>query len=255
MTSNPSPESTGEAAAPPPATAAKTNVFQRMAGVLFSPAETFADIARQPNILAPLIVYVVMGLISAAIITPRFDFSSIREQQVETMRKRNMKMSEADLDRMARFGEATAKVMLWSTAVLQIAFFALVAGVLLLAFRAMGGEGRFAQAFSATLYAWVPLLIAGIVMAIVILARGSFDPATAGTMVKSNPAFLVDMKEQPVLFTLLSAIDVFSIWVVILFVFGFRALSRLSTGVSAAIVVFFWAFLVAIRVAIAAMST
>lgn len=234
--------------------APKENVFARFAGALFSPGETFAGIARRPDILWPLLVIIVLGYLSTAVIIPRMDFESMIATQTEQMRKQNPNMTDADLERIQRFSTASAKVLGWVSPILMVIWYLLVAGVLLLAFRMMGGEGTYKQAMSATLYAWTPLLLFSIITMVVVLARNSFDPTTAATLVKSNPAFLVDMKEQPVLFALLSAFDLFTIWTVALLTFGFAALSKMSRGKSAAIVVTMWIVLIVIRVGLAALG-
>jgi hypothetical protein len=246
----------GETTPPPPTPAPepKKSFIERVTGALFAPVDTFTDIARKPDILAPLLLILVIGYISTAVVMPRIDMESVMAQQTEQVRKQNPNVSQEDLDRMERFSSAIAKVMGWVGPLLMIIWYLIVAGILLLAFRLMGGEGGFKQAFSTTLYAWIPLLVFGIISTIIIVARGSFDPTTAATLVKSNPAFLVDMKEQPVLFSLLSSFDIFTIWTVVLLIVGFSILSGLSRAKSAAIVITLWFVQIMIKVGFAALG-
>lgn len=237
-----------------PAVAPPQGPFQRIAGVLFAPAPAFEDIARKPDVLVPLLLLVVFAYGSTALTVPRIDYEAMFASQAEQMRERNPNVSDADLERIQRFTMAVTRVMSWIGPALMMAWWAVVAGVLLLAFRLFGGEGTYRQAFSATVYAWFPLMIFSILSTIVILARGSFDPMTAATLVKSNPAFLVDMKEQPVLFALLSSFDVFTLWTVALLVIGFSALSRSTRAKSAVIVVSLWALMIMIKTGFAAMG-
>ncbi len=234
-------------------TTPRKNFFQRIAGALFAPAETFGDIARKPDILAPLFVLLAIGYISTFVIAPIVDWDAVQTAQIEQMRK-NPNVSEQDAERFARMGVRTGKFMVWVSPFLGAIWWVIVAGVLLLAVRLFGGEGNFKQAFSATLYAWIPLTIFSIVLLIVARARGSFDPQDAATLVKSNPAFLIDMKEQPVLFSLVSSFDVFTIWTIVLLIFGFAALSRLSKGKSAAIVISLWIVMIVVKVGLAALG-
>ena len=57
------------------------------------------------------------------------------------------------------------------------------------------------------------------------------------TIVRSNLAFLVDQKTNPVLFSIVSDFDVFNIWFAIVLIIGFAAISRLTRGKSAGIVI------------------
>lgn len=243
-----------ESQAAPPVAAPKKNVFQRIAGVLFAPAESFEEIVRRPDILAPLLLFIAIGYAGTVITAPRLDYESLLQQQEQAIRKQNPNMDEATRAQIEKITRATTKAGLWVGPILMTIWYFVVAGILFLAFRLMGGEGTFSQAVSATLYAWVPLILYGIVLAIVVLAQGSFDPLTAATAVKSNPAFLVEMKEQPVLFSFLASIDLFTIWTIVLLIFGFSALSKFSRAKSAAIVITLWAVQICVRLGFAALG-
>jgi hypothetical protein len=230
------------------------NVFERIAGVLFAPAETFRDIARRPDILWPLLIILLVSYVCTIVMLPKLDLSTLREQQAAKMRQRNPDMSEEQLAQIERMTTATTKVGMWVAPALFVIWFAIVAGVLLLAFRLMGGEGTFKQAFSVTLYAWIPMVIAGILTAIIAFARGSFDPILSATIVKSNLAFLADMKEQPVLFALLGSFDVFTIWMIALLIVGFASMAKVSATKAAAIVISLWIVLIVVKLGFTAMT-
>lgn len=238
----------------PPPDPKKKNVFERIAGVLFAPAETFQDIARKPDILAPLLIILLVSYVSTVLVMPKMDISAITAQQAEQMRKQNPNMGDEQLAQMERITAASVKVMGWIGPLLGVAWYAIVAGILLLAFRLFGGEGTYKQAFSATLYAWIPLVLFSIIVTIVVMARGTFDPTTAATLVKSNPAFLVDMKEQPLLFSLLSNFDVFTIWTIFLLIVGFGTLAKTSRAKAATIVLSLWAAFIVVKLGFAALA-
>jgi len=238
----------------PPPPEKTQNVFERIAGVLFAPAETFRDIARRPDILGPLLVILILGYATTAVVMPKMDFSSVIAQQAEQMRKQNPNMDEEQLQKMERITTASMKVFGWVAPVVMVAWYALVALVLMFAFRLFGGEVGYKQALSVTLYSWMPLVLFGIILTVVVLARGTFDPATAATLVKSNLAFLVDMKEQPVLFSLLSSFDVFTIWMIALLSIGFATVANVSKAKAAAIVISLWIATIFVKVGFAALG-
>jgi hypothetical protein len=93
-----------------------------------------------------------------------------------------------------------------------------------------------------------------VIVSIVVTARGTFDPMMAATLVKSNPAFLVDMKEQPLLFSLLSNFDVFTIWTIFLLIVGFSTLSKTSRAKAATIVLSLWAAMIVVKLGFAALA-
>jgi hypothetical protein len=238
---------------PPPPGEEPKGSWERLSGVLMSPDETFAGIARRPNILLPLAVLVVVSLISAVLIIPRIDFEATVREQVER-NPRASSMSPGDMDRAVRFGAAMGKAIGYASPVVAIAVWAIVAGVLLIAFRLFGGEGTYKQAFSVTLYAWLPLLIKSIITTVVALTKASIDATQLATLVTSNPAFLVDMKEHPIAFSFLSSIDIFAIWSLVLFVIGFAYVSRMTKAKSAVLIVSLWAVVIFFKLGFAALG-
>lgn len=239
---------------PTPAVEPEVNPFQRVLGVLIAPIRTFADIARRPDIMVPLVLILIIGYASTFAILPRTDFDAMMDAQMEAAKKQNPNLSDEDLAPGMKIGAAITKTIFYIQPLLMVIWYLIVAGVLLLGVRLFGGEGTFKQAFSVTVYSWMPYVILGIVMTIVVVVKGTFDPITAATLVKSNPAFLVDMKEQPVLYSLLSMLDVFTVWVLALLIIGFAAVSKFSKARTAAVVIPLWLVMVVIRLGFAAMG-
>src|SRR5205085_6402369 len=130
---------------PSPAAAPGKNTLQRIFGALFAPGETFEDIARRPNILGPLLVIIVFGYISTALILPRMDWDAVISMQAEQMKAKNPNMSQEDINRMGRYSKSFGTAIAWCAPLLGVAWYAIVAGTLLLAFRVMGGESDFKQ--------------------------------------------------------------------------------------------------------------
>ncbi len=162
---------------PPPAPDAPTGSLERLGGVLFSPDDTFREIAARPNVFAPLALLVVVTLISTVLLLPRMDFETMMRDQMERS-GRASQMAPGDLDRAVRMSASFAKVIGYVSPVIVIIMVVIVAGVLLVTFRMFGGEGTFKQAFSVTLYAWVPVIIRSLIGTIVGVFKGSIDPAT-----------------------------------------------------------------------------
>jgi hypothetical protein len=222
--------------APPAPGAPKPSGFQRIIGVLISPNETFASIARQPDWVAPLIVILVVSALVGFIFAQRVDFTAPAREAMEE--KGNM--SAAQMESALRITAVISKVIAYGSPILSVIVLLIVAGVLLLAFRLMGGEGNFKQAFSVTLYAWMPLIILNILLTAIVATRSGVTALDLPTLVLSNPAFLVSMKEHPLLFAIFASIDVFTIWTLALFSIGFAYVSKFSKSKSATIVISVW---------------
>ncbi len=218
-----------------PASAPKPNGFQRVIGVLMAPNETFASIARQPDWVVPLVIILVVALIGGILFAQRVDFATPMREAME--QRGNMQPDQ--IDRAIRMTTAFTKVLSYTAPVTSAIVLLIVAAINLLAFRLFGGEGDFRQAFSVTLYAWMPNVIKSIIVTAIIASR-TVQATDLPTLLRSNLAFLVTMKVHPMLFSLLSGFDVFSFWLLALLIIGFAYVAKFSKSKSAAIVISLW---------------
>lgn len=229
-------------ASPAPEPAVKPNPFARMFGVFFNPIPTMKSVAERPDWVVPLLLILVLTFATNFIAAPRLDMvTDMREQMAENG------ATEEQIDEMAENMGTMQKVMGPLSVVLIPIWISLLAGVIFVAFKMFGGGGTFKQAFAVTTYAWLPLLLKGIIGTVLILNRTDVRMSELANLVKSNPAFLVDMKEQPAAFAFLSSIDVFNLFMVFLLIIGFSQLTRLSRGTSAAIVLSLWLVTVLVK--------
>jgi len=246
------PEQPGTEPAPQPVAPApeKPNPFGRLVGVLFSPDETFASIARRPDWLVPLLLFVVIAAVSGFVFVHHVDSMTAMRAQMEERHA-----TPDQIEQAVKINKAIFAVIAYCAPILSVVIFVLVAAILMLAYRMMGGEGEFKQYFSVTLYGWVPQIIQSLILTGILFFKSELVGAeTLPTLVRSNLAFLVDMKEHSVLFSLLSAFDVFTIWSLILMAIGFAHVSKFSKAKSATILVTVWGFWTAIKVGFAALG-
>lgn len=229
---------------PVPDPGPKPNSFQRIIGVLFSPDATFASIARRPDWVLPLVLLLISSLAVGIVIAQHVDFGAAAREAME----QNKNMSQEQLDRGVKMAGSIGKVTTYLSPVLSLIGLLIIAGVLLLAFRLFGGEGDFKQAFSVVCYASIPSIIKGLLMLIIIVAKGGIIPAQGlATLVRTNLGFLVDYKANPMGFALLSSFDIFSIWYLALLIIGFAYVSRLSRVKSAVIIISLWIVVLLIK--------
>ncbi len=224
-------------ATPAPDPGPKPNPMQRVIGVIFSPDATMASIARRPDWVLPLVLILISSFVVGIVIAQHVDFGATVRESVE----QNKNMSQEQIDKAVKIGTTMGKVFTYLSPIFGIIWLLVIAGVLLLAVRLFGGEGDFKQAFSVTCYASIPGIIKAVVLLIIILARGGLISAqTLATLVRSNLGFLADLKTNPIAFSLLSSVDIFSIWFVVLLIIGFAYVSRLSRAKTAMVIISLW---------------
>lgn len=214
----------------------KPSTFSRIGGVLFSPGETFESIAKRPNVLGPLLIFIIISVASSIAVAMRADFAALAREAVE----QNPSITSDKVDAAVNMTKGIMKVSMYASPILITLMLVIAAGVLLLAFKMFGGEGDFNTALSVTTYAWFPRLIRGVLGAIVMLSKGSFSIYELQNPLMSNLGFLFDPKTQPVQYAIGSSIDLFNLWTLVLLIIGFAAMSRLTKARSAVIIVALW---------------
>src|SRR2546421_10922934 len=88
----------------------KVNSFQRIAGVLFSPSETFASIARRPDFAIPLIIMAIVSAVTGWTIASRVDFVAMMREAMESNAQAS-KMPPEQLDRMVHMTAGFSKAL------------------------------------------------------------------------------------------------------------------------------------------------
>jgi hypothetical protein len=226
--------------APPPpevpAAAPKTGFLDRLIGVLTSPSEAFASIARQPDWVAPFTLIIIVAVVGAILLGIRIDWHSLAEEATAM----NPNIPADRVDSAVGMTSAIMKMTNYLSPILAALVVLIAAAVLMVSLRLFAGEINFAQAFSVTLYAWIPRVIKGAIGIGILFARGSVDMYTLQNPVASNPGAFVDPKSNLMLYTFLTSIDVFNLWTLFLLTIGFAIAAKVSRGKSAAIVVGWW---------------
>lgn len=234
----------------PPAEEVKINSFDRVAGVLTAPTETFREISLRPDWLVPLMLVVGFSLVTYFVIAPHIDMASSIRQQLESRGIKDEKIIERQVEFAEKFSKFTAPI----TAVAIPISVLIMAGIVMLAFKLMGATGSFRQYFSITTYSWLPLTIKSVVMAGFIFTRDMVSQMELQTVVKSNLGFLSDPRTSPAVYAFLSSFDIFNLWTVFLLATGLAFASRFSRTRSAAILVVLWAIVILIKVGFASLA-
>jgi hypothetical protein len=216
-------DASSTAAGPEQAPPATLTPLERITGIFLSPVETLRDIVRRPDFLVVLLLTVVVSLACTAIAMQHIDFASdIRASFQER------KMTPEQTARGMTWGVAFAKTAAWGSSILVIAWYALYAAIVMTLFRLFGADMTFRQSFAVKIYSVLPGLLRSVITAVVVATRGTVPARSLATIVRSNPGFLADLTTQPVLFSLLTAIDVFTIWGLVLSVIGYAYAANVS---------------------------
>ena len=238
----------------PPEPTAPVSSVGRIPGVIFSPKPTFESIVERPSWILPLILLCVVSVTVVFVFGQRVGWRGFMERQNQTNARIQKQMESMTPDEREKMLETQTKyaAVFGYVGVVFATFIGalLVAAVLLAAFNVIGGgKIGFTTSLGIVAHAWVPGIIAGLLGILIIFLK---DPSTVDIqhLVATNAgAFLSDdaPKWQE---SLLSSLDLFVFWYLILMSIGYSATNpkKISFGKAFGTVVGVWLLYVIVKV-------
>lgn len=221
-------------------------------GVLVSPGKTFEALASRPSWLPALLLLVATAIGLSAIVTPKLD---MRQVIRDTIEERGANLSEAQIEQQVEMAETLKWAGTFSQIVIQPLVYLIMAGVFLIVFRLMGSDLDFKQSLSVSVHGMMPFAVATALTAPIVFSREelSMQEVQNSRFLFSNLAAFAPEEASKALTALLSSVDLFSIWALILLAIGFQIVGRVSKGTAFGVVLGLWTVAVAGKVALAAL--
>jgi hypothetical protein len=232
---------------PSSGTSGSDSSFGRIFGVLFSPQATFESIVRRPTWVLPLILLVFVGLAATTAITQRVTWRTVIDRAIEKSPKAQKRVEQIPPEKRDDTLNAQAKFTQYAVYCINVLAPFIVAvvaaAIFMAAFSIVGGAKiPFKTSLAIYAYAWVPGLIAGLLAILVLYIKS--DPSTIDVknIVASNPGALLPDDSPQWLVSLLSSLDLFSFWEIILLAIGYRAADpkKISFAMALGTVVSVW---------------
>ncbi len=198
--------------------------LSRVVGVFFSPGETFDDIARKPNILAPLIVGILATMAFSEVMLVKIGMERIVRTQLE----QSGRLSSMTPDQVEQAVSQGAKVgaiitHLIGPVVVPIVMLIIAAVGLGIVNLIFGAKTKFSTAFSVTCYANM-IGVLGTLLGIVMMLFGDPEHFNSNAPVPTSLGFFMDQAHtSKPLFALATSLDLFTFWFMAVLGIGFAA--------------------------------
>ncbi|MHB8526050.1 MAG: YIP1 family protein [Candidatus Acidiferrales bacterium] len=235
--------------------------FGRVIGAIVNPRPTFADIARKPSWLVPLLLMIVVGLATTAIFTQRVGWRTFMEKQLENNKAAAQQMQQMTPEQRQQFIDQRAKyapifgyvgVVIGTPIALLV-----VAAIFMGIFNATSSAGLdFKTSFGVAAHSWMPFVIAGL-LGILILYLKPPDQIDLQNLVASNAGTFLSSDAPKWLLALCTSLDLFTFWVLGLMAFAYSVVrpKKISFGTGLAWVVGVWVVFVLVKVGFAAITS
>jgi hypothetical protein len=209
-----------------------------------------------PALLAVLLV--VLPVAVAAPITARQTREAFIVAQEQLGERSGTEMSAEEQAQMEQAMSVTASPLIITifpavgNAVLRIVGWLAWAGVLYLAAMALGGRSTFRQMFRTVVWTWLPYTLRGLLQTVYILISGQLiaHQGLSGFVQQDRPigemVFSPPSPGQTVLVALLSRVDLFMVWNLILLVIGVMVVTRLPRRKATLLTLGVWLLLTAL---------
>ncbi len=249
QTSYPPPPNTETATEEP----AQLGPAGRFSGVIFSPGETFKDVNRKPTLIAPLIILITTALLGTfaftAIVKPDWD-----RLGREAIKKRDAQMNTTtppeQVEQQIAISKTISKFFPLIAITVTPIYYAVIAGIFALALMLMQAKTTFKKILSVVLWsAAVTSVVQTIVMLASLLVKDretldQINPMEPGNITATNLGAFLDLSGP--LKYIVTSIDIFTIWFLILLTIGFAAIAgarKIGTGQTGALVFGLWVVL------------
>lgn len=218
--------------APVPPTAPEPGLSepQRLLNVFIAPSKTFADLKRNPSWWVPFVISAVFGLLFGIVAVQKVDMRQFAQQQIDkspAAQRQLERLTPEQREQNLAIRATISKVTFYAVPVFVLIGGLIFAAILMAIFNfILGAEVSFARALAVVFYAGIPGIIRSVLLMISLLT--SSDPSTidlSGNPMPTNPGFFLDPQGNKVLYSLASALDIFTIWYVVLLGLGFAAAS------------------------------
>ena len=214
----------------------------RIIDTFIAPSKTFSDLRRNSSWWAPWLLISLVTLLFVFVMGKQIGFEQITKNSITQSSRAEQfeKLPPDQQTKQIQLATSITRYITYSLPIIQLISFVVIAAVLMAAFNFGAGAGvPFKRSLAIVIYGSLPGII-GAVLGIVAMFSG-VDPAgfNARNPVATNPGYFMDPMGNKFLYGMASALDVFTIWAIVLIGIGFACNSRVKRS-TAIIMVAAW---------------
>jgi Yip1 domain len=216
---------------------------ERVVDTFIAPSKTFTDIRRNASWLVPWVLISIFGLMLVFVVDKKLGMDTAYENQLRLSPKQADKIDSLPADQKAKaiqLGASITRYFAYGSPLITIIAAAIFAGVLMATFNfGFGAEVKFKQAMAISMYAFLPSIIKALI-ATGVVGMGAAEGFTFQNQVASNLGGLADPNSSHFLYSVLTSIDAFTIWTLILTGIGYSCVTRVKRGTCMGVVFGWW---------------
>ena len=205
-----------------------------------APGSTFADIRRNQSWWVPWVLLSLMSLAFVFVMGQKIGSEQIMRNEIAkkpAQAEQLEKLSPEERDRRMEVGAKITSYILYASPLFQLVGALIIAGVFLAIFNfGAGAEITYSQSLAIVMYGFLPFLLSTLLAMVSLLVGVDAEGFNVRNPVATNPAYFMNPLEHKFLYGLLTAVDVFSLWVVVLLGIGYSSVSKIKRSTAILIV-------------------
>jgi len=232
---------------------------QRLINTFFAPSKTFTDLRRSASWWAPFLIIAIVSLLFIYVVDQKVGFLKVVENQIQLQPKQADRIERMPPDQRAQVMQqqvAVTKIISYTVPVIALGVYAVFAGVLFATLKfGASAELKYKTMFALIVYTRLPQLLSTLLAILSLVAGVSGDAFNIQNPLATNAGYFIGPDGSPVLRALLTPLDVFSIWTLVLTAIGITCISKVKRGTAFGVVFGWFAVVTLARVAIAAATS
>ena len=229
----------------------------RILNTFIAPGKTFTDLRRSASWWAPFLLMAIVSLIFVRVVDQKVTFSKVAENQIQLSPKQADRIEKLPADQREREMSQQASIIRgfsYGYFVIILIWNLIIAAILFATFKlGFSADLKFKTSYAVVMYASLPLIFKSLLAIVFLLGGINTDTFTFQNPVASNPGYFVNPVDARVLYGLLSSLDVFMIWTLVLTGIGFACVGKLKRGTALAGVFGWYAIFIVITTAAGAL--
>jgi hypothetical protein len=231
---------------------------ERVVDTFIAPTKTFQDILRDPSWWMPWLLGVVLTLGFGLAVQQKIGwdktYNNILLQSPQSQQDRLAQLPPAEQARQKAIGAAFVKYIFWTTPILGLLFAAIATLVLTGTLNfVLGGHAKFGQMFAVWMYAALPFTIQAVLVIVTIYAGLDADAFNLKNPVGTNIGYFLPQDSPKWLLAFGTAMDILTIWVLILLTIGSAIVAKMKRSTAAVAVFGWWILITLVKVISAGM--
>jgi hypothetical protein len=230
---------------------------ERVLDTYIAPSKTFTDVRRSASWWLPFVIGVVVSYLLMIAVQTKVGWPQVVENALHASPAQTEKMEQSPPEQQQKVRnvmQMSYRIGFLASPVIALVFGAIVTGLFMMTVNfVLGAEGKFGQYFAVWIYSGLALAVQSLLTVVLLFAGGGGENFRLDNPIGTNPGFyFAPGAIAPWLSALLSSLDLFTLWVLVLMSIGYSVVGRISRSAAATVVFGWWGMWVIIKVAMAA---